>query len=144
MPLRGERIRAPALDLALQVALGVTAVAIAAGYAFDNELVLDFKPLDAGGVEATKAAFLNSCNRGESNKADHFFLYLWENMPHIEAFDLLMSVAIPKNVLDTLEVHLVSKMDDVLKIALAGPLPTRLETPAVVAEVADAGDTRTH
>ena len=63
-------------------------------------VLLDFKPLDAGGVEATKAAFLHSCTRGESNKADHFFLWLWQNIPHIEAFDLLMSVAIPKNVLD--------------------------------------------
>ena len=29
---------------------------------------------------------------------------------------------IPKNVLDTLEVHLVSTMDEVLKVALDGPL----------------------
>ncbi len=63
-------------------------------------VLLDFKPLDAGGVEATKAAFLHSCTRGETNKADHFFLWLWQNIPAIEAFDLLMSVAIPKNVLD--------------------------------------------
>ena len=63
-------------------------------------VLLAFKPLDAGGVEATKAAFLHSCTRGETNKADHFFLWLWENIPHIEAFDLLMSVAIPKNILD--------------------------------------------
>ena len=35
-----------AFNSALQVALGVTAVAIAAGYIFDNELVLDFKPLE--------------------------------------------------------------------------------------------------
>ena len=62
--------------------------------------LLDFTPLDAGGVEATKAAFLHSCTRGETNKADHFFLWLWENIPAIEAFDLLMSVAIPKNILD--------------------------------------------
>lgn len=62
--------------------------------------LLEFKPLDAGGVEATKAAFLHSCTRGETNKADHFFLWLWQNIPAIEAFDLLMSVAIPKNVLD--------------------------------------------
>ncbi len=62
--------------------------------------LLDFKPLDAGGVEATKAAFLHSCTRGETNKADHFFLWLWQNIPAIEAFDLLMSVAIPKNILD--------------------------------------------
>ena len=63
-------------------------------------VLLDFKPLDAGGVEATKAAFLHSCTRGETNKADHFFLWLWQNIPAIEAFDLLMSVAIPKNILD--------------------------------------------
>jgi len=84
--------------------------------------LLDFAPLDAEGgamtaeedmardgagdvakgrgVEATKEAFLKSVNRGESNKADHYFLWLWENIPHIEAFDLLMSVAIPKNSLD--------------------------------------------
>jgi hypothetical protein len=62
--------------------------------------LLDFEPEDAGGVEATKAAFLTAVSRGESNRADHLFLYLWDNMPAIEAFDLLMSVAIPKNVVD--------------------------------------------
>jgi hypothetical protein len=54
----------------------------------------------ARGVEATKEAFLKSVNRGESHKADHYFQWLWQNVPAIEAFDLLMSVAIPKNVLD--------------------------------------------
>jgi hypothetical protein len=84
--------------------------------------LLDFAPLDAAGgamtaeedmardgagdvvkgygVEATKEAFLKSVNRGESNKADHYFLWLWDNVPHVEAFDLLMSIAIPKNSLD--------------------------------------------
>jgi hypothetical protein len=62
--------------------------------------LLDFAPLDAGGVEATKAAFLKACGRGESNKADHLFLWLWDHVPPIEAFDLLLSVAIPKNALD--------------------------------------------
>jgi hypothetical protein len=84
--------------------------------------LLEFKPLDAGGtvvsrtddlaadgsgdvvdsegVEATKAAFLKACSRGESNKADHLFLWLWDNVPKMEAFDLLMTVAIPKNSLD--------------------------------------------
>lgn len=52
------------------------------------------------GIEATKQAFLKAVNRGESNKADHLFLWLWDNVPAIEAFDLLMSVAIPKNALD--------------------------------------------
>ncbi len=62
--------------------------------------LLDFAPLDAGGVEATKAAFLKAAGRGESNKADHLFLWLWAHVPPIEALDLLLSVAIPKNVLD--------------------------------------------
>jgi len=84
--------------------------------------LLEFKPLDAGGtvvsrtddlaadgsgdvidtdgVEATKAAFLKACSRGESNKADHLFLWLWDNVPAMEAFDLLMTAAIPKNALD--------------------------------------------
>jgi hypothetical protein len=55
---------------------------------------------DGSGVEAAKAAFLTAVSRGESNKADHLFLWLWDNIPPIEAFDLLMSVAIPKNALD--------------------------------------------
>jgi hypothetical protein len=84
--------------------------------------LLEFTPLDAGGaivsrtadlaadgsgdvsnasgIEATKAAFLKACSRGESNKADHLFLWLWDNIPKIEAFDLLMTVAVPKNSLD--------------------------------------------
>ena len=62
--------------------------------------LLEFAPVDSGGVEATKAAFLAAVNRGETNRADHLFLWLWENVPPIEAFDLLLSVAIPKNTLD--------------------------------------------
>ena len=62
--------------------------------------LLDFEPENAGGVEATKAAYHAAVNRGEYNKADHLFLWLWDNMPRVEAFDLLMSVAIPKNIVD--------------------------------------------
>ena len=50
---------------------------------------------------------------------------------------------IPKNVLDTLDLHLVSTMDEVLRIALAQPLPARLPATPVVAEVAPT-DTITH
>jgi len=50
---------------------------------------------------------------------------------------------IPKNVLDTLDIHLVSVMDEVLKIALAEPLPARMAAP-VVSDVVAADDTRTH
>jgi ATP-dependent Lon protease len=46
---------------------------------------------------------------------------------------------IPKNVLDTLDLHLVSTMDEVLKIALAEPLPPRIPAaPVVVEEKSDA------
>ena len=52
-----------AFNCALQVALGVTAVAVAAGYAFDNELVLDFKPLElAFLIAATMLAGLVASN----------------------------------------------------------------------------------
>jgi hypothetical protein len=59
--------------------------------------LLEFAPLDAGGVDATKSAFLAAVVRGECNRADHLFQWLWQQVPPIEAFDLLMSVAIPKN-----------------------------------------------
>ena len=60
----------------------------------------EFKPIDAGGVEATKPAFLAAVNHGVSNVADHHFLWLWQHVPPVEALDLLLSVAIPKNLLD--------------------------------------------
>jgi len=60
----------------------------------------DFEPIDAGGVEATKQAFLAAVNRGVSNMADHAFLWLWQHVSPVEALDLLLSVAIPKNLLD--------------------------------------------
>lgn len=63
-------------------------------------MLLDFEPRDAGGVEATKEAFFTAVRRGESNLADHYFLWLWENVPPVEALDLLLTIAIPKNVLD--------------------------------------------
>ena len=62
--------------------------------------LLEFEPLDAGGVEATKEAFLAAVKRGETNKADHCFLWLWKNIAPVEALDLLLSVAIPKNAMD--------------------------------------------
>jgi hypothetical protein len=60
----------------------------------------EFAPVDEGGVEATTQAFFAAVNRGEYNKADHYFLWLWDNMPPVEALDILLTVAIPKNVLD--------------------------------------------
>jgi hypothetical protein len=59
--------------------------------------MLEFEPEDAGGVEATKEAFWTAVGRGEWNKSDHLFQWLWQNAPMGEVFDLLMSAAIPKN-----------------------------------------------
>jgi hypothetical protein len=59
-----------------------------------------FEPIDAGGVEATKRAFMEAVDRGVYNEADHYFLWLWQAIPPVEALDLLLTVAIPKNVLD--------------------------------------------
>jgi len=42
---------------------------------------------------------------------------------------------IPKNVLDSLNLYLVSVMDDVLKIAMAGPMPAALAPEVAAPEV---------
>ena len=60
----------------------------------------EFEPLNAGGLEETKQAFLQEARRGEINAADHHFLWLAENLPREAALDLLLTVAIPCNVID--------------------------------------------
>ena len=57
----------------------------------------EFAPLNTGGVEAAKKAFLSAVDRGEWNQSDHIFQWLWQNAPQIEAFDLLLTAALPKN-----------------------------------------------
>jgi hypothetical protein len=57
----------------------------------------EFAPLDGGGVEGTKQAFLIAVGRGEWNQADHLFQWLWKKAPEIDCFDLLLTAAIPKN-----------------------------------------------
>jgi hypothetical protein len=63
-------------------------------------VLLEYEPEDCGTIEKAKEAFAIACNRGESNKADHIFLWLWDNMPEVEVLDLLLTVAIPKNIVD--------------------------------------------
>jgi ATP-dependent Lon protease len=46
---------------------------------------------------------------------------------------------IPKNVLDVMKVYLVETMDEVLKTALAGPLPTVPPTPEAEIETPELG-----
>jgi len=62
--------------------------------------LLEFAPINFKDFEAAKAAFLLACSRGESLKADHIYQWIWDNAEPIEAFDLLMSIAIPKNNVD--------------------------------------------
>jgi ATP-dependent Lon protease len=52
---------------------------------------------------------------------------------------------IPKNVLDSLNIYLVGAMDEVLKIALTGPMPAPLTAEPATPEVdVDVDDTITH
>jgi ATP-dependent Lon protease len=51
---------------------------------------------------------------------------------------------IPKNVLDALNLYLVEAMDEVLKIALAGPLPAPLPATDEPAQPAVSDDAITH
>jgi hypothetical protein len=57
----------------------------------------EFAPLNVGGVEAAKKAFVSAVDRGEWNQSDHIFQWLWSNAPQIDAFDLLLTAALPKN-----------------------------------------------
>src|SRR4051812_44025069 len=38
------------------------------------------------GIEGAKEAFMKAVGRGETNKADHLFLWIWDNMSPQEAF----------------------------------------------------------
>ena len=97
--------------------------------AMTGEITLRGKVLPIGGV---KEKILAAHRAGVTNIV----------LPRDNEKDL---ADIPKNVLDNLDVHMVSTMDEVLKIALAEPLPARIPATPVVAEVTEpAGDTRPH
>jgi ATP-dependent Lon protease len=52
---------------------------------------------------------------------------------------------IPKNVLDGMNMYLVGHMDEVLKIAMAGPMPAAIRPDVAAAEVeVETDDTITH
>ncbi|NOT43830.1 MAG: endopeptidase La [Acidobacteria bacterium] len=96
--------------------------------AMTGEITLRGKVLPIGGV---KEKVLAAHRAGVTNIV----------MPRDNEKDL---ADIPANVLSALDVHLVSTMDEVIKIALAGPLPARLPAPAVVSDVSETNDGRTH
>jgi ATP-dependent Lon protease len=116
------------ITMATALASALTRIAVRRDVAMTGEITLRGKVLPIGGV---KEKVLAAHRAGVTNII----------LPRDNEKDL---ADIPKNVLDALALHLVSTMDEVLKIALAEPLPARIGTAPVVAEVTDAGDTRTH
>ncbi len=114
------------ITMATALTSALTKIAARRDVAMTGEITLRGKVLPIGGV---KEKVLAAHRAGVKNIV----------MPRDNEKDL---ADIPKNVLDVLDVHLVSTMDEVLKLALAEPLPARL--PAVVSDVKDAGDSRTH
>ncbi|HZM58493.1 MAG TPA: S16 family serine protease, partial [Vicinamibacterales bacterium] len=122
----------PSAGITMATALTSALVKIATrrDVAMTGEITLRGKVLPIGGV---KEKVLAAHRAGVTNIV----------LPRDNEKDL---ADIPKNVLDTLNVHMVSTMDEVLKIALAEPLPARtLAAPVVAPEVTEpAGDTRPH
>jgi ATP-dependent Lon protease len=121
----------PSAGITMATALTSALVKIATrrDVAMTGEITLRGKVLPIGGV---KEKVLAAHRAGVTNIV----------LPRDNEKDL---ADIPKNVLDTLNVHMVSTMDEVLKIALAEPLPARIAAPVVAAEVTEpAGETRPH
>jgi ATP-dependent Lon protease len=116
------------ITMATALTSALTRIPARRDVAMTGEITLRGKVLPIGGV---KEKVLAAHRAGVTNIV----------LPRDNEKDL---ADIPKNVLDNLNLHLVSTMDEVLKIALAGPLPARIPAAPVVAEVTDAGDTRTH
>src|SRR6187431_2779137 len=117
------------ITLATALVSALTRIPVRKDVAMTGEITLRGKVLPIGGV---KEKVLAAHRAGVKNIV----------LPKDNEKDL---ADIPKNVLDTLDVHMVSTMDEVLKIALAEPLPARIPATPVVAEVTEpAGDHRPH
>jgi len=117
------------ITIATALVSALTKVAVRRDVAMTGEITLRGKVLPIGGV---KEKVLAAHRAGVTNII----------LPRDNEKDL---ADIPKNVMDTLDVHMVSTMDEVLKIALAGPLPSRIPAAPVVTDVTEpAGDTRPH
>src|SRR5215217_2989705 len=115
------------ITMATTLVSALTRIPTRRDVAMTGEITLRGKVLPIGGV---KEKVLAAHRAGVTNIV----------LPRDNEKDL---ADIPKNVLDTLDVHMVSTMDEVLKIALTAALPTRIPAP-VVAEVEATDDTITH
>ena len=115
------------ITLATALVSALARVPIRKDVAMTGEITLRGKVLPIGGV---KEKVLAAHRAGIKNIV----------LPKDNEKDL---ADIPKNVLDTLNVYLVQTMDEVLKIALAGPL-TALSQAAAPVDSAIIDDTITH
>ena len=116
------------ITMATALVSALTKIPVRRDVAMTGEITLRGKVLPIGGV---KEKVLAAHRAGVTNII----------LPRDNEKDL---ADIPKNVLDTLALHLVSQMDEVLKIALTEALPARIAATPVVTEVTDAGDRRPH
>jgi ATP-dependent Lon protease len=106
------------ITMATTLVSALTKIPVRRDVAMTGEITLRGKVLPIGGV---KEKVLAAHRAGVKNIV----------LPRDNEKDL---ADIPKNVLDTLDLHLVSTMDEVLKIALAEPLPARIPAAPVVVE----------
>jgi ATP-dependent Lon protease len=116
------------ITMATALTSALTKIPARRDVAMTGEITLRGKVLPIGGV---KEKVLAAHRAGVTNIV----------LPRDNEKDL---ADIHKNVLDTLDIHMVSTMYVVLKIALASPLPAHIAAAPVVADVPDVGDTRTH
>jgi ATP-dependent Lon protease len=116
------------ITMATALVSALTKIPVRRDVAMTGEITLRGKVLPIGGV---KEKVLAAHRAGITNLV----------LPRDNEKDL---ADIPKNVLDVLSVHMVSTMDEVLQQTLVEPLPRRIAPEAVVTEVVDAGDSRTH
>jgi ATP-dependent Lon protease len=117
------------ITLATALVSALTRVATRTDVAMTGEITLRGKVLPIGGVK-------------EKVLAAHRAGIKTIIMPKDNEKDL---ADIPKNVLDSMNMYLVGHMDEVLKIAMAGPMPAAISPEVAVAEVeVETDDTITH
>jgi ATP-dependent Lon protease len=114
------------ITLATALVSALTRVPVRRDVAMTGEITLRGKVLPIGGIKEKLLA---------AHRAGVFNIIA----PRDNEKDL---ADIPKNVLDVMNVHLVDTMDEVLKIALDGPLPAPTIQPAAAEPIADGPEER--